>query len=478
MGRRDRDVPARRPARREGRARVLTVSERTKHDLVELYGVAPEQVVVTPNGVDPAFRPDGASYKLRLGPYGSRSARCSRARTRSRRSPPPGRRGSSSSSWGRSRTRASRARSARGARSSRLRAGRAPRRALPGGRLPRAGVAPRGLRTAGGRGDGVRHAGRRRPGRGARRGRRRRRDRRRGAASRRRDPPALADRARLRDAGLERARSFTWEATARRTVRVYVEALGDEGVSAVVVSHGHAAALETLLPLLAPQVDELLVIANLPGSLPAELPPSTRVLENTAPRRLAANVNLGVAATADGSCCSRTPTRARPERGRGAPRLRGRTRACGVAGPRTIYPDGTWQPSRRRFPTVGGTLVRRTPLRRVFPPLERQRGHYLLDETSGARRGRLDARRLPAPAPRDARRARRLGRGLPALRRGHRPLLPRHARRLGALVRARRARDARLGAGRRSPFLSRHTLWHARGMARFVVRHPETLSRL
>ncbi len=38
-------------------ARVLTVSERTKADLVELYGVPPEHVVVTPNGVDPAFAP-------------------------------------------------------------------------------------------------------------------------------------------------------------------------------------------------------------------------------------------------------------------------------------------------------------------------------------------------------------------------------------------------------------------------------------
>jgi glycosyltransferase involved in cell wall biosynthesis len=38
-------------------ARVLTVSERTKCDLVDLYGVAPGKVVVTPNGADPAFRP-------------------------------------------------------------------------------------------------------------------------------------------------------------------------------------------------------------------------------------------------------------------------------------------------------------------------------------------------------------------------------------------------------------------------------------
>ena len=38
-------------------ARVLTVSERTKRDLVEHYGIPPERVVVTPNGVDPAFHP-------------------------------------------------------------------------------------------------------------------------------------------------------------------------------------------------------------------------------------------------------------------------------------------------------------------------------------------------------------------------------------------------------------------------------------
>lgn len=39
-------------------ARILTVSERTKRDLVELYGVPPPSIVVAPNGVDPAFHPE------------------------------------------------------------------------------------------------------------------------------------------------------------------------------------------------------------------------------------------------------------------------------------------------------------------------------------------------------------------------------------------------------------------------------------
>jgi glycosyltransferase involved in cell wall biosynthesis len=37
--------------------RVVTVSERTKRDLIELYGTPEEKIVVVPNGVDPAFRP-------------------------------------------------------------------------------------------------------------------------------------------------------------------------------------------------------------------------------------------------------------------------------------------------------------------------------------------------------------------------------------------------------------------------------------
>ena len=60
MGRRDRlifrtVVP--RSARRA--ARVLAVSERTKRDLIEIYDIPEKKIVVTPNGVDPAFTPNG-----------------------------------------------------------------------------------------------------------------------------------------------------------------------------------------------------------------------------------------------------------------------------------------------------------------------------------------------------------------------------------------------------------------------------------
>lgn len=49
--------------------RVLTISQRTKRDLIELYGIPEDKIVVTLLGADPAFRPDGQrdSYLLYVG---------------------------------------------------------------------------------------------------------------------------------------------------------------------------------------------------------------------------------------------------------------------------------------------------------------------------------------------------------------------------------------------------------------------------
>jgi alpha-1,3-rhamnosyl/mannosyltransferase len=52
--------------------RVLTVSERSKRDLQEVYDLLPDRVVVTPNGVDPMFSPadigiPGRDYLLSVG---------------------------------------------------------------------------------------------------------------------------------------------------------------------------------------------------------------------------------------------------------------------------------------------------------------------------------------------------------------------------------------------------------------------------
>ena len=144
--------------------------------------------------------------------------------------------------------------------------------------------------------------------------------------------------------------------------------------SGIVVSHGHGGELERLVPVLAPQLDELVVIANRPGSAPGVLPSGVRVVENARPRRLAENVNLGTAATSGDWVVFANPDVLPEADAVGSLVAFGETRErCGLAGPRTVWPDGRWQPTRRRFPTVSGTIVRRTPLRRLRPPLEQQR---------------------------------------------------------------------------------------------------------
>jgi len=250
-------------------------------------------------------------------------------------------------------------------------------------------------------------------------------------------------------------------------------------VSAVVVSHGHAGDLERLLPALVPQVDEVVVVANVPGSV-TTAPEGVRIVENPRPLPLAANVNLGIAATRGEYVLNVNPD-AIPEPDAVAtlavfadehPR-------AGIAGPQMRWPDGTWQPSRRRFPTVGGTIVRRTPLRRLRSPYETQREHYHLDDRPsepvqsdwmlGAfllqRRAMLDEIGGWDPGFRHyiedidlCYRAARAG--------WERWYVP------GAVV----VHDYAAVIDKR--FLSRHTLWHLRGMARFVRKHPERLLAL
>ena len=153
-------------------------------------------------------------------------------------------------------------------------------------------------------------------------------------------------------------------------------------VSAVVVSHGNAADLERSLPALAPQVDELLVIQNLPEDEPA----NARVLRNDRPLGFAANVNRGVRETTGELVLTVNPDAvAHPG---AVDALRAFMEAhpkAGVAGPKMLYPNGEPQPSRRSFPTVAGTLVRRTPLRRLRDPYVHQARHYNLGDVPAER---------------------------------------------------------------------------------------------
>jgi N-acetylglucosaminyl-diphospho-decaprenol L-rhamnosyltransferase len=250
-------------------------------------------------------------------------------------------------------------------------------------------------------------------------------------------------------------------------------------VSAVVVSHHHRTELAESLPALVPQVDEALVIANVHGSSP-ERTYGARVIENRRPASFAANINSGVRETTGELVLVSNPD-AVPELGavtvlREFMQLRPR---CGVAGPQLVYPDGSWQPSRRSFPTVSGTLVRRTPLRRLRPPLEHQRDHYLLDERPTEpvetdwmlggclllRRAMLDELggfdedfRMYGEEIDLCYRAAKAG--------WERWYVP------GAVVRHR------WDAATDRSFFTKRTLWHWRSILRFVRKHPERLKAL
>lgn len=51
----------------------------------------------------------------------------------------------------------------------------------------------------------------------------------------------------------------------------------------------------------------------------------------------------------------------------------------GIVGPRLLNPDGTLQPSRRRFPTLATAFIESTPLQRLMPDVPLLRRFYMLD---------------------------------------------------------------------------------------------------
>ena len=246
--------------------------------------------------------------------------------------------------------------------------------------------------------------------------------------------------------------------------------------SGVVVVHEPTPELGGCLHALRPQVDELVVVSNLGLDLP--VPDGGRLIRNERPVGFAANANRGIAETSGEFVVVCNPdTEADPGTlaillafAEFHPRL-------GIAGPELRHPDGSLNPSRRRFPTVSGTLVRRTPLRRWLGGT--QAAHYgLAERPTGAveadwllgaflflRREMLDelggfdeGYRLYGEDIDLAYRAAKAG--------WERWYVP-----AAKVVHAHQAvTDRRL--------LTRRTLWHWRGIARFVRKHPERLKAL
>ena len=244
----------------------------------------------------------------------------------------------------------------------------------------------------------------------------------------------------------------------------------------MVIVHEPVPGLERCLHAIRPQVDPLIVISNLGVELP--VPEGARLIRNDRPVGYAANANRGIAETDSEFVVVANPdTEADP----GAvasllgfaefkPRL-------GIAGPELRHPDGSINPSRRRFPTVSGTIVRRTPLRRAFR--HTQERHYGLDEqpTDPVQADWLLGAFLFL--------RRRMLDELGGLDEGYRLYgedidLAYRASKAGWerwYVPAAKVAHAHQAVTDRK-LLTRRTLWHWRGILRFIRKHPERLRAL
>ena len=254
-------------------------------------------------------------------------------------------------------------------------------------------------------------------------------------------------------------------------------------VSAVVISHGHADELEHSLPALAPQVDELLVIANIPGSVPAELPDGDARARERPRRSRSPRTRTSAPTNTEHELVLIANPDAVPGAGRGrdpARRSWRSIRAPASPGRRCSTATARWQASRRSFPTIGATLVRRTPLRLLFPPLALAAQATTCSTsgpTSRCRRTRCSARSCCCAATM----LDEIG-GWDA---GYRM----YCEDIDLNYRAAKAGWERwyvpaavvhheYAAVIDKRFLTRHTLWHARAMLRFLRKHPERLLAL
>ena len=246
-------------------------------------------------------------------------------------------------------------------------------------------------------------------------------------------------------------------------------------VAGVVVSHGPEPSLAACLAALRPQVDELVVVANPPAPATKE-----RLIVNERALGFAANANKGIGATTAPFVVLANPdTEPRPDAVDLLRRFAEKQPRAGVIGPQLLFPDGSWQSSRRRFPTVSGTIVRRTPLRALFDADTRQSDHYLLEE------------RPTEPVQADWMLAAFL-----LLRRdmldelgGFDPKFRLYGEDIDLCYRAAQAGWERWyvpeavvthahAAVTDRRFFTRRTLWHWRSIFRFVRKHPEGLRRL
>jgi N-acetylglucosaminyl-diphospho-decaprenol L-rhamnosyltransferase len=158
-------------------------------------------------------------------------------------------------------------------------------------------------------------------------------------------------------------------------------------LSIITVTHNHANYIERCLDALVPEVTrlggEVIVVDNCSDDTSAEIAqqhPSVKLHINTERQGFSANNNYGMALAKGRYLLLLNPdTEVQPSALETLIQFMDTHPNVGMCGAQLLFPDGTIQPSPRRFPTLGSVIARRTPLR-IFLRQSVLNQHHLMGD--------------------------------------------------------------------------------------------------
>ncbi|MEM8603799.1 MAG: glycosyltransferase family 2 protein [Cyanobacteria bacterium P01_H01_bin.121] len=160
-------------------------------------------------------------------------------------------------------------------------------------------------------------------------------------------------------------------------------------LSVITVTHNHADYIGRCLLALVPEVQalggEVIAIDNRSDDASATIIrqfPSVKLVVNRERRGFSANNNYGMAIAQGRYLLLLNPdTEVHPGALQTLIQFMDAQPQVGMCGAQLLFPDGSVQPSPRRFPTVGSVIARRTPIRRFLKQSALNRRHLMLDLT-------------------------------------------------------------------------------------------------
>lgn len=158
-------------------------------------------------------------------------------------------------------------------------------------------------------------------------------------------------------------------------------------LSVITVTHNHAAYIGRCLDALLPEVErvggEVIVIDNRSNDASAAIAqqyPDIHLHINQTRWGFAANNNCGMALANGRYLLLLNPdTQVLPGALQTLIDFMEQHPQVGLCGAQLLFPDGSVQPSPRRFPTLGSVIARRTPLRRFLRQSSLNRRHLMMD---------------------------------------------------------------------------------------------------